>query len=77
MCPADLSLVTMEWKDTTSFPTANFHTTHECTNWDKLYEWQKKRARNIWSPDFLYIHILVYLIRMAFTKVWVLLIRIM
>ncbi|KAI0151704.1 hypothetical protein GGR57DRAFT_470198 [Xylariaceae sp. FL1272] len=47
MCHADVSLVTMQWKNSTIYPVVDSHTERECIIYDKLSQWQKSRARNI------------------------------
>ncbi|KAK7960803.1 hypothetical protein PG988_012017 [Apiospora saccharicola] len=53
MCHADVSMITMTWEPTSVFPAADFQNVHECTNWDKLYEWQKERSRDLMAPGVL------------------------
>ncbi|CAG8955465.1 hypothetical protein HYFRA_00010332 [Hymenoscyphus fraxineus] len=43
MCHADISPVTMRWGSAQPIPLGNFSSPHECTNWDGIESWAKKR----------------------------------
>jgi hypothetical protein len=52
MCHGDVGLVTYSWNPDSSKPAAN-GTAHECVDWDRLAEWSKKRAVDMFKPGFL------------------------
>ncbi|CAJ2505199.1 Uu.00g125930.m01.CDS01 [Anthostomella pinea] len=44
---ADVSMITMTWEPTSVFPIADFQNVQEFTHWNRLYDWQKERSRDL------------------------------
>ncbi|KAL9126805.1 MAG: hypothetical protein Q9217_004200 [Psora testacea] len=53
MCKADVSLLTFDWVDNDRAPKPNFAIEHECHNWDRIEEWAKEHAFDIFDETTL------------------------
>ncbi|KAL9040363.1 MAG: hypothetical protein Q9214_004513 [Letrouitia sp. 1 TL-2023] len=53
MCQADVSLLTFDWVDNDRAPKPNFAIEHECHNWDRIEEWAKEHAFDIFDETTL------------------------
>ena len=53
MCQGDTSLLTMRWGKTQAIPLANFSSSHQCVDWDRLDAWAEARSVDVFEPGML------------------------
>lgn len=51
-CHGDVGLITYAWAANSSKPSAKA-TVHQCIKWDKLAQWTKERAFDMFKPGLL------------------------
>lgn len=52
MCHGDIGLITYIWRQDSLQPVVNA-TSHQCVNWEKLYDWSQDRAVDMLKPGWL------------------------
>ncbi|OAA74699.1 oligopeptide transporter [Akanthomyces lecanii RCEF 1005] len=52
MCHGDIGLITYIWRQDSLQPVVNV-TSHQCVNWEKLYDWSQDRAVDMLKPGWL------------------------
>lgn len=53
MCRADIQVLTYKWVPDGLMPAANKSSPHKCVDWDKLFQWAKENAVDVFKPGLL------------------------
>ena len=53
MCRGDTTLITFGWVPNIKLPQPDFTLKHKCVNWDRLMDWARENAINVFEEGML------------------------